>query len=65
MLQERFQVLNSSSNVNKYIYYMHYCMKLWGRWGWWWMQGTFLTLAPDERLSILVLQIKMPYTVYK
>jgi len=27
------------------------------------MQGTFVTLAPDERLPILMLWIKMAYTV--
>jgi hypothetical protein len=27
------------------------------------MQGTFLTLAPNEMLPILMLQIKMTYTI--
>jgi len=31
MIQERFQVLNSSSKVNKYSYFMYYCMKI--QWG--------------------------------
>jgi hypothetical protein len=37
---------------------MQYYMKLQ-----WWIQETFLTLAPDERLPILMLQIKMAYTI--